>query len=96
MVDELHHIAYLCRKSGAATAMEYIESEQLDTDDMFVAALEAVLEVLPPSHRYTGVDLGGDLASASGDFDALFDIYRLKFKKKIDDPDQLKIHETSC
>lgn len=96
MVDELHHIAYLCRKSGAATAMKYIESEQLDTDDMFVAALEAVLEVLPPSHRYTGVDLGGDLASASGDFDALFDIYHLKFKKKIDDPDQLKIHETSC
>ena len=96
MVDELHHIAYLCRKRGAAAAIEYIESEQLDTNDMFVAALEAVLEVLPPSHRHTGIDLGGDLASASGDFDALFDIYHLKFKKKIDDPDQLKIHETSC
>ena len=96
MIDELHHIAYLCQKSGAAVAIEYIESEQLDTSHAFAAALEAALEVLPPSHRHTGIDLVGDLASASGDFDALFDIYHLKFKKKIDDPDQLKIHETSC
>ena len=96
MIDELHHIAYLGRKSGAATAIEYVESEQLDTDDAFVAALEAVLEVLPPSHIHTGMDLGGDLASASGDFDALFDVYRLKFKNQMDEPDQLKIYETSC
>ena len=93
MIDELHHIAYLGRKSGAEEAIKYIESEHLDGDDSFMAALEAVLEVLPPSSNHTKIDLKGDVASASGDFDALFNIYRLRFSDKIDDPNQLKLYE---
>ena len=93
MIDELHHIAYLGRKSGAKEAIKYVESENLDGDDSFMAALEAVLEVLPPSSNHTKIDLDGDLASASDDFDALFNIYRLKFSDKIDDPSQLKLYE---
>ena len=93
MIDELHHIAYLGRKSGAKEAIKYVESENLDGDDSFMAALEAVLEVLPPSSNHTKIDLEGDLASASDDFDALFNIYRLKFSDKIDDPSQLKLYE---
>ncbi len=93
MIDELHHIAYLGRKSGAEEAIKYIESEHLESDDSFMAALEAVLEVLPPSSNHTKMDLKGDMASASGDFDALFNIYRLRFSDKIDDPNQLKLYE---
>ena len=93
MIDELHHIAYLGRKSGAEEAIKYIESEHLSGDDSFMAALEAVLEVLPPSSNHTKIDLKGDMASASGDFDALFNIYRLRFSDKIDDPNQLKLYE---
>ena len=93
MIDELHHIAYLGRKSGAEEAIKYIESENLGGDDSFMAALEAVLEVLPPSSNHTKIDLKGDMASASGDFDALFNIYRLRFSDKIDDPNQLKLYE---
>ena len=93
MIDELHHVAHLGRKSGAEEAIKYIESEHLDGDDSFMAALEAVLEVLPPSSNHTKIDLKGDLASASGDFDALFNIYRLKFRDKIDNPNQLKLYE---
>ena len=93
MIDELHHIAYLGRKSGAEEAIKYIESEHLESDDSFMAALEAVLEVLPPSSNHTKMDLKGDMASASGDFDALFNIYRLRFSDKIDDPNQLKLYD---
>ena len=93
MIDELHHVAHLGRKSGAEEAIKYIESEHLDGDDSFMAALEAVLEVLPPSSNHTKIDLKGDMASASGDFDALFNIYRLRFRDRMDDPNQLKLYE---
>ena len=93
MVDALQYAAYLGRKNGAEAAIKYIESEHLDSDDSFIAALEAVLEVLPPSSGHTKIDLKGDLVSASNDFDALFNIYRLKFSDKMDDPAQLKLYE---
>ena len=51
------------------------------------------MEVLPPSSNHTKMDLKGDMASASGDFDALFNIYRLRFSDKIDDPNQLKLYD---
>ena len=96
MIGALHHAAYLGRKSGAEAAIKYIESEQLDEDDSFMAALEAMLEVLPPSYGHTRIALKGDLASAGNDFDALLNIRRLKFNDRIDDPDQLKLYEGSC
>ena len=93
MIDHLQYVAHLGRKDGAEEAIKYIESEHLDSDDSFMAALEAVLEVLPPSTNHTKIDLKGDLASASNDFDALFNVCRLKFRDKIDDPAQLKLYE---
>ena len=93
MIDHLQYAAHLGRKDGAEAAIKYIESEHLDNDDSFMAALEAVLEVLPPSYTHTKIDLKGDMASASNDFDALFNIYRLKFSDRIDDPAQLKLYE---
>ena len=94
MIDHLQYAAHLGRKDGAEVAIEYIESEKLDGDDSFVAALEAVLEVLPPSTGHTNLNLKGALASAGNDFNALFNIYRLKFKDRMDDPDQLKMHDS--
>ena len=93
MIDHLQYAAHLGRKDGADAAIKYIESEHLDNDYSFMAALEAVLEVLPPSANHTKIDLKGEMASASNDFDALFDISRLKFGDKIDDPVQLKLYE---
>ena len=43
MIDALHHAARLGREHGAEASIKYIESEQLDGDDAFIAALEAVL-----------------------------------------------------
>ena len=49
--------------------------------------------MLPPSYNHAKIELTGDLASASSDFDALFNVYRLKFSDKIDDPNQLKLYD---
>ena len=93
MIDYLQYAAHMGRKDGAEAAIKYIESEHLDSDDSFVAALEAVLEVLPPSANHTKIDLKGDMASASNDFDVLFNVYRLRFRDRMDDPAQLKLYE---
>ena len=86
MIDMLHRAAYIGREEGAEEAIKYIESEQLDSDESFVAALEAILKVLPPSaNRMNKID------SASSDSEALFNISRLKFSDKIGDPNQHKL-----
>jgi hypothetical protein len=93
MIDHLQYVAHLGRKDGAEAAIKYIESEHLDGDHSFMAALEAILEVLPPSTNYTKIDLKGDMESASNDFDVLFNVYRLRFSDRMDDPAQLKLYE---
>ena len=93
MIDVLHHVAYLGREKGADEAIKYVEAEHLDKNDSFVAALEAILEVLPPSYAHTKIHLRGAMESASNDFEALYNIYRLKFKSRMDDPVQLKLYE---
>ena len=62
----------------------------MDRDQRFFAALEAVLEVLPPSKAFTGVALEGARAAAAGDFEELYKLYRLAYADRIDEPDQLR------
>lgn len=68
-----------------------LERELGEHDPGFLAALEAVLEVLPVSRRFTGVELEGETAAAADDFDALYNLSRLAFQDAIDDPEQLKL-----
>lgn len=91
MIDVLHYVAYLGRKNGAEAAIKYIEAEHLDDDESFVAALEALLEVLPPSSAHTKINLSADLKSVGSDFDALFNVSKLKFRDKLDAPKQLHL-----
>jgi hypothetical protein len=63
----------------------------VDGEAAFYAALEAVLEVLPPSKAFSGLDLDGDLALSASDFDALEKLRRLAFTEHVDAPDQLKL-----
>ena len=58
---------------------------------MIRPSLEALLEVLPPSGRFTGVELKGDLAAAADDFEALYSLYRLAYTEEIDEPAQLEL-----
>ena len=91
MIDAIHHAARLARNRSLDAARELLAKERVDKDPRFFAALEAVLEVLPPSTNQTGVPLEGDLAASSSDFEALYMLYRLAYTDKIDEPEQLKI-----
>ena len=91
MIDAVHHAARLARNKSLDAARELLAKARVDRDPRFFAALEAVLEVLPPSTERTKVPLEGDLAASSNDFEALYMLYRLAYTDKIDEPEQLKI-----
>ncbi len=90
MIDALHHAAYVARGQSLATATEMLARADVDRDPRFFAALEAVLETLPPSRTFTGVDLEGAVAASGSDFEALYNLYRFAYDDRIDEPDQLR------
>ena len=89
LIDVLHHAAHTARTKSLAAARDLVEAGQADRDPRFFAALEAVLEVLPIG-AVTGVALQGDTAAAGNDFEALYNLARLAWRKEIDEPDQLR------
>ena len=91
MIDAIHHAARLARNRSLDAARELLAKAGVDKEPRFFAALEAVLEVLPMSANYTGVELRGDLAASGSDFDVLYMLYRLAYTDKLDEPEQLKI-----
>ena len=91
MIDALHHAASMARTRNLGAARELLEGELGEHDSAFLAALEAVLEVLPVSARFTGVELEGETAAAADDFEALYHLSRLAFDDAIDEPEQLKL-----
>ena len=84
MIDAIHHAAHVARSRSLSAAQELIESAGADRDTGFFVALEALLEVLPPSRAFTGVELKGDLAAAGNDFEALYGLYRLARTSRAD------------
>jgi putative DNA methylase len=62
MIDALHHAAHFGRTRTLQAAREMLAKTGADKEQMFFAALEAVLEVLPVGKAFSGIDLEGDLA----------------------------------
>ena len=91
MIDAIHHAAYFARTRSLESARELLHRAGIDTEAAFFAALEAVLEVLPPSKAFSGIDYDGDLALAASDFEALEKLRRLAFTEHVDAPDQLDL-----
>ena len=91
MIDAIHHAARLARNKSLSAARDLMAKARVDQQPQFFASLEGVLEVLPISTKHTGVKLEGDLAASGSDFEVLYDLYRLAYTDKIDEPDQLKI-----
>ena len=77
MIDAIHHAANTARLRSLAEARERLERGRVVEDPRFFAALEAVLEVLPVSRTWTGIDLEGEKAAAGDDFEALWSLARL-------------------
>lgn len=92
MIDAIHHAAHRGRTRTLEGALDLLKDAGLENDPQFLAALEAVLEVLPPSRGFVGFDVAtGDAKSAADDFDALEKLRRLAFSDKVNEPQQLSM-----
>ena len=91
MIDAIHHAANMARVNSLEAAREMLASTLVDQEPRFFAALEAVLEVLPVSGVFTGIELEGDAAASGSDFEALYNLARLAYGDQIDEPEQLKL-----
>ena len=91
MIDSIHHAAHTARGSSLAAAQEMLANTQVDQDRRFFTALEAILEVLPVSKAFTGIELEGNVAASGSDFEALYNLVRLAYGNEIDEPEQLKL-----
>ena len=90
MIDAIHHAAHRARTRTLEAALDLLKDAGVENDPQFLAALEAVLEVLPPSRNFVGFDVAtGEAKSAADDFDALEKLRRLAFSDKVGEPEQL-------
>ena len=90
MIDAIHRAAHTARTRSLQAARERLAEAQTDKAPRFFAALEAVLEVLPVSKAFTGIDIEGEAAAAGDDFEALYNLARLAYRDEIGEPEQLK------
>jgi putative DNA methylase len=92
LLSALHHVAHRARTNGLEAAKNMLESNGLMNDTDFQTALAAVLEVLPVSSTFTGLeDENGEVAEAAKDFDVLENLRRLLFTEKVPRPRQLEL-----
>ncbi len=91
MIDAIHHVANVARLKSLNSAKDLIASEILDQDERFFVTLKAVLEVLPPTKSFTGIELKDEVAAAGNDFEVLYGLSRLAYSEQIDEPVQLKL-----
>ena len=91
MIDAIHRAAHVARTRSLQAARELLAEARADRDPRFFAALEAVLEVLPISRAFTGIDVQGEAAAAGDDFEALYNLARLAYREEIGEPEQLKL-----
>ncbi len=89
VIDTLHHAANVSRTRSLTAARDLLADTGMDQDPRLFRAFEAVLEVLPVSSRFTGVDLQSEAAASSNDFDVLYRLSRLAYRQEVDKPKQL-------
>lgn len=91
MIDAIHHAAHVARTRNLDAARELLAHNHVDRDPKFFPSLEAVLEVLPVSKAFSGIELEGDAAAQGNDFEVLENLRRLAFSDRVDEPKQLDL-----
>ena len=74
MIDAIHHAANMARARSLDASKVLLAETLVDQEPRFYAGLEAVLEVLPVSRVFTGIELEGEAAAASNGFEALYNL----------------------
>jgi len=92
MIDALHHAAHVMRTRGAEATQEMLENAGVAREDSFKVAMEALLEVLPPSKTFSGIDAEKAVKPAADDFDALETLRRIAYAGEIGEPQQLELY----
>ena len=92
MIDALHHAAHVMRTRGAEAAQDMLKDAGVAQEDEFKVAMEALLEVLPPSKTFSGIDADKAVKPAADDFDALEKLRRIAYEGEIDEPQQLELY----
>jgi len=92
MIDALHHAAHVMRTRGAEAAQEMLKDAGVAQEDEFKVAMEALLEVLPPSKTFSGIDAEKAVKPAADDFDALEKLRRIAYEGEIGEPQQLELY----
>jgi len=90
-IDAIHHCAHRARSVDLNAAKQLLDDNGLANSADFLTALEAVLEVLPLSARYTGFDPVKAAAPAASDFEALENLRRLALSEQVPAPKQLEL-----
>ena len=91
MIDAVHHAANAARNRTLDAARELLAKAGTDKEPAFLMALEAVLEVLPPSRTFTGIDPAKAVEPAANDFEVLENLRRLAFTEQVNEPEQLQL-----
>lgn len=91
MIDALHHAAHIVRTRGVESAIEALDKAGVAHEDEFKVAMEALLEVLPPSKTFSGIEADKAVKPAADDFDALEKLRRIAYADEIGAPDQLDL-----
>jgi adenine-specific DNA methylase len=91
MIDAVHHAANAARNRTLDAARELLAKAGTDKEPAFLMALEAVLEVLPPSRTFTGFDPAKAVEPAANDFEVLENLRRLAFTEQVNEPEQLQL-----
>ncbi|MBD1193927.1 DUF1156 domain-containing protein [Vulcanococcus sp. Clear-D1] len=90
-IDAIHHCAHRARSIDLNSAKQLLDDNGLANSADFLTAMEAVLEVLPLSARYTGFDPVKAAAPAASDFEALENLRRLALAEQVPAPKQLEL-----
>jgi len=90
-IDAIHHCAHRARSIDLNAAKHLLDDNGLANSPIFLTALEAALEVLPLSARYTGFDPVKAAQPAASDFEALENLRRLALAEQVPAPKQLEL-----
>lgn len=94
MIDALHRVAFLARTQNAGAAITYVSQQNLAVDGGFLAALQALLEVLPVRTVSAGGKDGDPFVEgAANDFEALEKVRQLALGERVPRPRQLMLSD---
>ncbi len=86
----------MARERSLGIAKDELERLGLVRELGFLAAYEALLEVLPVSRAFSGFDPARGTEEAAGDFEALENLRRLALEDRVAKPKQLDLFEQAA